>query len=127
LEVPECVFEGYWRMSFDGACSKSRNEVGIVLVSLNKMTHHHTVRLEFPCMNNEEKYESLIQGMILTQGMKIEHLIVTRDLYLVINQITQKYKIKKEIHKLYFKRVNQLSALSIFLSFQGTRTIRPIH
>jgi hypothetical protein len=30
-------------------------------------------------MNNEEKYEDLIQGMILTQGIKIEHLTMTGD------------------------------------------------
>jgi hypothetical protein len=53
LEVPECVFEGYWRMSFDGACSKLGNRVGIVLVSPDKTTHPHTVRLELQCMNNE--------------------------------------------------------------------------
>ena len=47
--------------------------------------------------------------------MKIEHIIVTSDSYLVINQVTQKYKIKKERHKLYFKRVNEL--MEYFSSF----------
>jgi hypothetical protein len=47
--------------------------------------------------------------------MKIEHLIVTGDLDLVINQVTQKYKIKKERLKLYFKRVNEL--MESFSSF----------
>ena len=85
LEVPECVFEGYWRMSFDGASSKSGNEVGIVLVIPDKTMHPHAIRLEFPCTNNEVECGALIQGMILTQGMKIEHLIVTGDSKLVIN------------------------------------------
>ena len=102
-------------MSCDGACSKSRNGVGIVLIRPDKMTHHHTLRLEFPCMNNEEEYKALIQGMILTQGKKIEHLIVTRDSELVINQVTQKYKIKNERLRLYFKRVNEL--MEYFSSF----------
>jgi ribonuclease HI len=39
--------------------------------------------------------------------MKVEHLIVTGDSDLVINQVTQRYKIKKERIKLYFKRVNK--------------------
>jgi hypothetical protein len=60
-------------MSFDGECSKSRNRVGIVLVIPDKTTHPHAVRLEFPCMNNEAEYEALIQGMILTQGMKSQY------------------------------------------------------
>jgi ribonuclease HI len=47
-------------MSFDGACSKSENGVGIVLIIPDKTTHPHNVRLEFPCMNNEVEYEALI-------------------------------------------------------------------
>jgi ribonuclease HI len=58
--------------------------------------HPHAIRLEFACTNNEEKYEALIQGIILAQEMKIEHLIVTGDSELVINQVTQRYKIKKK-------------------------------
>jgi ribonuclease HI len=122
LDVPKCVFEGYQRMSFDGACSISGNRVGIVLISPDKMTHPHTVRLEFPCTNKKANYKALIQGMILAQGMKIEHLIVTRDSELVINQITQKYKIKKERLKLYFKRVNE--PMESFSSFNICFIIR---
>jgi hypothetical protein len=47
--------------------------------------------------------------------MKIEHLIVTGDSELVINQFTHKYKIKKERLKLYFKRVSEL--MESFCSF----------
>jgi ribonuclease HI len=111
----ECFFEGYWRMSFDGACSKSRNGVGIILLSPNNIVHPHVVRLDFYCTNNEAKYEYLIQGMILPWEMKAEHLIVIGDSELVINQVTQRYKIKKERLKLYFKRVNKL--MESFSSF----------
>jgi ribonuclease HI len=69
--------------------------------------HPHAIRLEFACTNNEVEYMSLIQGMILTQEMKIEHLIVIGDSELVINQVTQRSNIKKERLKLYFKRVNE--------------------
>jgi ribonuclease HI len=47
--------------------------------------------------------------------MKIEHLIINGDCELVINQITQKYKIKKNRLKLYVKRVNEL--MDSFSSF----------
>jgi ribonuclease HI len=53
--------------------------------------------------------------MLITQEMKIEHLIVTDDSELVINQVTHKYKIKKERLKLYFKKVNEL--MESFSSF----------
>jgi ribonuclease HI len=47
--------------------------------------------------------------------MKIEHLVVTGDSELVINQVIQRYKKNKERLKLYFKRVNKL--MEYFSSF----------
>jgi ribonuclease HI len=82
-------------MSFDGACSSYGSGVGIVVISPGKIMHPHAIGLEFSCTNNEAKYESLIQGMILSQEMKIEHITMTCDSELVINQVTRKYKIKK--------------------------------
>jgi ribonuclease HI len=75
----------------------------------------HAIKLEFACTNNEVEYEALIQGLILAQEMNIDHLIVTSDSELVINQVTQRYKIKKERLKLCFKRVNEL--MEYFSSF----------
>jgi ribonuclease HI len=111
----ESSFKGFWRMYFDGACSSSGSGVGIVLKGLDSIIHPHAIILEFPCMNNEAEYEALIQGMILALEMKIENLIITGDSELVINHITQKYKIKKERLKLYAKRVNEL--MDSFSSF----------
>jgi hypothetical protein len=54
-------FQGFWKMSFDGACSKSRNGVGIVFKSPQSGIYPDSIRLEFPCTNNKEKYEALIQ------------------------------------------------------------------
>jgi ribonuclease HI len=54
-------------MSFDGSCSRSESGVGIVLVSPEKIMHPHAIIIEFACTNNEEGYETLIQGMILAQ------------------------------------------------------------
>jgi hypothetical protein len=88
MKNQEHRFEGYWRMSFDGPCSSSDSGFGIVLVSPGKIMHPHAIRLEFACTNNEEIYEALIQGMILSQEMKTENLIVTDNSELVINQIT---------------------------------------
>jgi hypothetical protein len=57
--------------------------------------------------------------MILALEMKIEHLIITGDYELVINHVTQKYKIKKERIKMHAKGVNELmeSFSSFNLSF----------
>jgi ribonuclease HI len=122
MENQENSFEFYWRMSFNGSCSISKTGVGIVLVSPGNIVHLHDIRLYFACTNNEANYEALIQGMILAQELKIEHLIVTGDFELVINQVTQRYKIKKERLKSYFKRVNEL--MESFNSFNISFTPR---
>jgi ribonuclease HI len=104
-------------MSFYGACSKYGNGVGIVLLSPSNIMHPHAVSIEFSCKNNEEEYEYLIQGMILAHEMKIEHLVVTGGSEFFINHSTHRYKIKNEILKLYFKRVNEL--MESFSSFNN--------
>ena len=66
-------------MSFDGSYCSSRSGVGIIFKIPKEIIHPHTIKLEFPCMNNEAKYEELIQWMNLAIQMKIKHLIITRD------------------------------------------------
>jgi ribonuclease HI len=102
-------------MSFDGTCYSFESGVRIVFKYLNKSTHFYDIKLEFPCTNNEAKYEALIQGIILDLKMEIEHLFITGDFELDINHVTKKYKIKKERIKLCAKRVNEL--MNSFSSF----------
>jgi ribonuclease HI len=112
LNIPkqekENDFQGYWRMSFDGACSKYGNGAGIIFKSPKDVIHPHAIRLEFPCTNNEAEYEALIQGMIISLQMKVENLVITGDSELIINHIRKKYKVKKEKLKCYAKRVPEL-------------------
>jgi hypothetical protein len=67
MENQEHLFEFYWRISFDRACSSSESGARIVLVSPEKIMDPHAIRLEFSCTNNEVEYEAFVQGMILAQ------------------------------------------------------------
>ena len=87
-------------MSFNGAFSSLGNGVVIVLKIPHKIIYPQAIRLEFPCTNNEVDYEALIHVMILALEMNIEHLIITGDSKLVINQVIQRYKIKNKKLKL---------------------------
>jgi ribonuclease HI len=90
-------------MSFDGACSKSGNGVGIILKIHEATIHPHAIRLEFPCTSNEAEHEALIQGMIISLQMKVENLLIT-----ITNHIRKKYEVKKEKLKCYAKIVSKL-------------------
>jgi ribonuclease HI len=98
------ISQGFWKMSFDGACSNSSIGVGIVLKIPQLCIYPHAIRLEFPCTNNEVEYEDLIQGLTLTLQMKINDLVLNGDSELVINHIIKRYMIKKEKLKLYAKK-----------------------
>jgi hypothetical protein len=51
LNIPkqekENYFQGYWKMSFDGACSKSRNGAGIIFKILKLLYTHMQSDLNF--------------------------------------------------------------------------------
>jgi ribonuclease HI len=101
-------FQGFWRMSFDGACSKSGNVDGIIFKIPQSGIYPHAIILEFPCTNSEVEYKPLIQGMILSLQKKVENMVVTGDSELVINHIGNKYIIKKEKWKHYERRVCEI-------------------
>ena len=43
--------------------------MGLVLVSLEKITIEKSLRLGFSATNNEVKYEALLMGMVMVQRM----------------------------------------------------------
>jgi ribonuclease HI len=92
----ENYFQGFWKMSFDGACSKYGSGVGIVFKIPQSSIYPHAIRLEFPCTNNEAEYEALIQGMTLALQMKVENMVVTGDSELVINHIKKSIESRKK-------------------------------
>jgi ribonuclease HI len=93
-------------MSLDGACSKSVNGGGVIFKIPEDIIHPHSIRIEFPCRNNEAKYEALIESMSISLQMKVKKLVITHDSELIINHNIGKYKVKKEKLKCYAKRVS---------------------
>jgi ribonuclease HI len=91
----ESFFQGFWKMSFDGSCSKSGIGVGIVFKCIQYCIYPHAIISEFSCANNEAEYEALIRGLILALQMQVKYLVVTGDSKLVISQIKKIYSIKK--------------------------------
>ena len=53
----------------DGVANQRGSGVGLVLVSLEKITIEKSLRLGFSATNNEAKYEALLMGMGMLQKM----------------------------------------------------------
>ena len=61
--------------------------MGLVLVSLEKITIEKSLRLGFSTTNNETEYEALLAGITMTQkmdGKAVEIFLYSR---LIINQV----------------------------------------
>lgn len=72
--ISSLVSEGIWKMTFDGACLKSRFGAGVTLEFPSGEVYLHSFCLQFPCTKNVTKYEELIQGILLEKEMHIQSL-----------------------------------------------------
>ena len=67
----------------------------------------YVVRLQFQTINNEEKYEALLQGLELAKSLGADSIIVQGDLQLVIDQVNGTCEVKEEQMKRYLDKVKQ--------------------
>ena len=58
-----------WELYVDRAANQRGSGVGLVLVSLEKITIEKSLRLNFSATNNEAEYGTLLRGMMMVQKM----------------------------------------------------------
>ena len=58
-----------WKVYVDGAANQRGSGVGLVLISLEKITIEKSLRLGILAINNEVEYEALLMGMAMVQRM----------------------------------------------------------
>ena len=76
-----------WGVYVDGASNQRGPEVGIVLVSPEKITIEKLLKLDFSATNNEVEYEALLVGMAMVQKMGGKAIEIFFDSGLVVGQI----------------------------------------
>ena len=54
-----------WKVYVDGTANQRGSEVGLVLISPEKIIIEKSLRLGFSATNNETEYEALLQGMVV--------------------------------------------------------------
>ena len=59
----------WWKVYVDGAANQRGSEVGLVLISPEKVTIEKSLRLGFSATNNEAEYEALLQGLARVKKM----------------------------------------------------------
>ena len=54
-----------WKVYVDGAVNHRGSRMGLILISLERITIEKTLRLSFLAINNEAEYETLPVGMTM--------------------------------------------------------------
>ncbi|XXG62804.1 hypothetical protein AAC387_Pa05g1110 [Persea americana] len=102
-----------WNMYFDGATRTNERgklilRIGILFVSPNKYMISHAFSLLEPCSNNAAEYQSLIIGFELTLEFGITMLEAFGNSQLIVNQVNQKYEIRKLDLLPYYNKAQSL-------------------
>ena len=58
-----------WKVYVDGAANQKGSDVGLVLISPEKLIVEKSLRLGFSATNNEAEYEALLEGMSMVQSI----------------------------------------------------------
>ena len=76
-----------WKVYVDEAANQRGSGVGLVLISLEKLTIEKSLKLGFSATNNEAEYEALLEGISMVQKMGGNAIKVFSDSRLVVGQI----------------------------------------
>ena len=67
-----------------GAANQRGSGVGIVLVSLERITIEKSLRLGFSAINNEAEYEALLTGVAMVKKLGRKAIEIFSDLRLIV-------------------------------------------
>ena len=73
-----------WKIYVNGTANQRGSGVGLVLISLEKLTIEKSLRLRFSAMNNKAEYEALLEGIFMVRKMEGKAIKVFSDSRLVI-------------------------------------------
>jgi len=116
-KVKDDEVDKVWYMNFDGAFSRTRKGVGIILQAPNGKILRFPYILKFDATNNVDEYETLLLGLELCKDRGIKCLNIKGDSDLVIQQLKGKFSCKSERLKGYRNTIwdlmNDLDAMNL--------------
>ena len=88
-QVPTISLQGPspWKLYVDGAANQRGSEVGLVVVSTDRITIEKTLRLGFSATNNKVEYEALLRGIAMVQKMGGKAVEVFLNSRLIVGQV----------------------------------------
>ena len=98
----------FWKVYVDGAANQKGSEVGLVLISPEKLTIEKSLRLGFSTTNNEAEYKALLEGVRMVQRMRGKTTKVFLDLRLIVGQVGRELEAMDERMQGYINQVKLL-------------------
>ena len=98
----------HWKVYVDRAVNQRGSEVGLVLVSPEKLTIEKSLSLGFLATNNEVEFEALLEGMSMVQRMGGKVVKMFSDLRLVVGQVKGELEARDERMQGYLSRARHL-------------------
>ena len=86
----------HWKVYVNRVADQRRSGVGLVLISLEKLTIEKSLRLGVSATNNEVEYENLLEGMSMVQRVGGKTIKMFSDLRLVVGQVGGELEAKDE-------------------------------
>ncbi|XP_072054888.1 uncharacterized protein [Arachis hypogaea] len=93
-----------WELYVDGSSNKIGSGTGIILVNQEGTQIEVSLKFEFPCSNNQAKYEALIIGLKLAEEVGATKVVVFSDSHVVTSQINGEYQAKDPNMKRYLDK-----------------------
>ena len=100
----------FWKVYVDGAANQRGFRVGLVLVSLEKITIEKSLRLGFSTTNNVAEYEALLEGMSMIQRMGEKAAEMFSGSRLVVGQMKGDLEVRDERMQGYLSQVRHLQS-----------------
>ena len=97
-------------MYVDGEANQRGSEVGLVLISLEKLTIEKSLKLGFSTTNNKAEYEALLEGMFMVQRVGRKAVKMFLDSRLVVGQVGGELEARDERIQGYLSQVRHLQS-----------------
>ena len=99
-----------WKVYVDGEANQKGSGIGIVLISLERITIKKSLRLGFSVTNNEVKYEALLTRVAMVKNLGGKAVKIFSDSRLVVGQINGKLEAKDQGMQGYLNKARRLQS-----------------
>ena len=102
----EITLKEYWVLYFYGVSKTIMS--GADLVLQEGFLVDYALNLDFPTMNNEVEYKSLIARIGLAKALRVKNIKICGDSRLIVSQVNGDYEAKEKTMKEYLRIVRAL-------------------